>query len=155
MVEDLVVSGPLTRDMIEAGERLLRALDKRGWPVEAALWYQPVGEGPAGEPWVLMLASRSVAEAGPKEAYRHVLQALRHEGQGAARRLQLEHIVVVKPIHGVIERLARVVRTGPRDVAGQRLSSNAVGGTIVGDAYVYRMAPRRHDAPEPTGAAGS
>ena len=52
--------------------------------------------------------------------------------------LALEDIVMAKPDAPVIQLLRQVVATGP-GISGIRFTSNVINGTLIEDAYIYRL----------------
>ncbi len=132
MAEETLVKEVLTDQMIAAGAELLRGLDREGWPVVASLWLFE----PENNQWRLVLASPVVPESGPREAYRHVSEAL-HAVKPA---LSLGNVSVVSPQDPLIRALASAYGTS-REIEGRRVSRSAINGHFVEDAYLYRLLP--------------
>jgi hypothetical protein len=145
MAKDLVVNCCVTRDMIEAGERLTRLLDETGWSVPAALWYRFNRNDV--ERWQLTFASHTVAEEGPRASYGRMQDILRR-GNMEEPVPSLTDVTLLKLSDPIIQGLAEVVTTEPRAIEGHWRPSAAVGSTMLGDAYVYRMAPGVREAGE-------
>lgn len=60
----------------------------------------------------------------------------------------LTDVTLLKLSDPIIQGLAEVVTTEPRAIEGHWRPSAAVGSTMLGDAYVYRMAPGVREAGE-------
>jgi hypothetical protein len=131
MAEETLVKEALTEEMKNAGARLTRALDETGWPVVASFWYFESDENQ----WMLMLASPRVSAQGPLEAYEAVADALERLHQSYAN---LNHIRVVAPDHPVVRALTSAIQTG-WTIAGIPFSRQAINGSIIDDAYIYRV----------------
>ena len=131
MAEETVVKEVLSDEMKRDGAALTRALDEAGWPMIASFWYYESDDNF----WKLMLASPRVSTDGPKEAYGAVIDALDALHQP---RRKLKNITVVKPNNPIVEALASTVQTG-WTIGGIPFSRRAINGSIVEDAYLYRM----------------
>jgi hypothetical protein len=59
-------------DQVDAGKRLMAALEAKGFEIRLAFWAKPSDEGK----WYLYLASPFVSQKGPLEAYRFVLEVI-------------------------------------------------------------------------------
>jgi len=131
MAEDIVVKEVLTDEMKRDGAALTRALDEAGWPVVASFWYYESDDNF----WKLMLASPRVSTYGQRDGYGAVIRALDalHES-----RKKLKHITVVEPNNAIVRALASAVQTG-WTIDGIPFSRRAINGSIVEDAYLYRM----------------
>jgi hypothetical protein len=131
MAEETVVKEVLTEEMKREGATLTRALDEAGWPVMASFWYYESDDNR----WKLMLASPRVGTDGPREEYGAVIDALDALHQ---TRTNLKHITVIEPDHPLVRKLASAVQTG-WTIDGIPFSRRAINGSIVEDAYLYRM----------------
>jgi hypothetical protein len=72
MAEDTVVKEVLTDKMIDAGEALVRELDRRRWPVEDALWLYESD----GNRWQLAITSPNLEIEGPQRCYEMIREAV-------------------------------------------------------------------------------
>jgi hypothetical protein len=119
----------------QAGRRLLQELDKRHFPIDAALWlYRPEEDD-----WRLMLATPLVDEFGPSEGYRR-LQRVVQKVPGT--RLSLSNVELASPEDPFITLLRSAISTGP-GIHGVRFSRNSINGVFIEDAYIYRLLPLR------------
>ncbi len=119
------------------GEKLVRHLDKDGFPVSAAFWYYE------SEPdkWRLIIASNVVDDLGPLEAYRQLFESIGRLQKKARSQYSLDsfRIQLVKKRDRLPALLKRAVKTGP-GISGIRFTGNAIDGTLIDDAYIYRVA---------------
>jgi hypothetical protein len=124
-----MVATPLVDTYIDAGRRLIQALDESGFEIEAALWLYHT------EPneWRLLLALPLVDEIGPREVYRKIQAQV-----SASSLLTLRNVSVVSPEAEIIRLLRGAVKTGP-GISTIRLSGNVFDGVFVDDALVYRL----------------
>ncbi len=128
-----MVETQLTPELIREGAALVEGLDQAGVSPDAALWFY----FPDMNAWKLLLAEVNVGPEGPREVYRTVqrtLQTLRNQ----ISHLSLEDVALAKPDAPMIKLLAQAVTTGP-GIAGIRFKNNVVNGTLIEDAYIYRL----------------
>ena len=124
----------LTRELIDAGAKLVEKLDERGLAPDAAFWLY----SPEEEAWKLLLVEVKLAKKGPKAAYSEVQKILAKNGKEFGN-LRLDDLVLEKPDARIVELIRKAVRTGPR-ITGLRFKNNVIDGTLVEDAYIYRVA---------------
>jgi|GEM_PF-525830 len=131
-----MVAKTLTKKMILSGAALVAMLDKRGLAPDAALWlYLPdIGE------WKLVLAEVKLSRQGPRIFYK-LIQDTISEGGPQLRELSLDSIALAVPDAPIIGLLSSVVDTG-RGISGIRFRNNVVNGTVVEDAYIYRLSSK-------------
>jgi hypothetical protein len=123
-----LVTSYLVVNQIEAGEALLRELDKRKFRIESAFWLF-ISES---SDWRLFLATALVDDSGPRSVYTRLQKVL------VATRIDipLTDISVVSPSHEFVRLLQRVVSVS--GVSGIRFSRTSVDGVFFEDAYIYR-----------------
>ena len=129
-----MVEANLTKELIDAGARLVKKLDEVGLAPDAAFWLY----SPEEQTWKLLLVEVKLAKKGPKAAYSEVQKILSKYAQ-ELENIKLDDLVVEKPDAHIVELIRKAVRTGP-GVTGIRLKNNVVDGTLIDDAYVYRAA---------------
>lgn len=122
----------LVEENIEAGKRLLEALDSKHFRVSAALWFYLTEE----EDWRFIIASPVVEEKDLKKSYALVQTTLQHLSPPSG--ILLKHISIVSPKHELIKLLRVGIRTGP-GISGIRFARNTVNNVFIEDAYIYRM----------------
>jgi hypothetical protein len=128
-----MVEKNLTSELIREGARLLKGLDDAGVAPDAALWFY-FSDVSA---WRFVVAHTKVGADGPRALYRAVqktLQKLRNE----VTHMGLHDVTVAKPEGPLIAQLSKSVSTtaGPN---GVRSTRNVANGTLVEDAYIYRL----------------
>lgn len=124
MAEDSLVTSD-----VNGGEALVRALDRAGFPVPAALWLYY----PDLERWRLVIATPRARD--PQEAYISIGQIA---DQARIVSPELSRIRLVLPTDPTVATLSRVLRT--EGISGVRFTGNMVNGIYVDDAYIYRAA---------------
>lgn len=116
---------------IEAGQRLIRALDEAGYPVVAALWYYLAEEGE----WRLMIASPRVNTDGPISVYTEIQRVLTAESIP----LPLVQVSAVEDDNPVVTAFRLFAGTdGAPFLGGVPYSRTSVGDQFVIQAYLYR-----------------
>jgi len=130
-----MVETQLTPELITEGAALVAKLDAEGVSPDVALWFYFPDVGA----WTLLLGETNVGAHGPREVYKAVQKALRSLGTEVAH-LSLEDISVAKPDAPLFNVLRQVVRTGP-GISGMRFRRNYISGTMIEDAYIYRLKP--------------
>lgn len=128
-----MVESNLTKEMIDAGAVLIRKLDERGVQPDAALWLY----FPDQQTWKLVIAQEKVGVEGPKKLYRQV-QELIEELSQEMHDVSLDDVTLAKPDAPIIGLLRMTIRTGP-GLSGIRFRDNVVNGTVIEDAYIYRL----------------
>ncbi|MCH7885924.1 MAG: hypothetical protein IIC01_11845 [Planctomycetes bacterium] len=128
-----MVEADLSKQLIDAGAELIRRLDDRGIQPDAAFWFY----FPDISAWKLVLAQAQVGKRGPKGIYRQIQRTLT-AAKAELKPLELGHIALAKPDAPMVGLLRTVVRTGP-GIGGIRFTHNVVNGTLIEDAYIYRL----------------
>ena len=128
-----MVEKELTDDLIREGAVLVEGLDKSGSAPDAAFWlyFRDIAA------WKLVLAEVKVGPEGPREVYRSVqrtLNALRNQ----IAHMSLQDVAVAKPDAPLIRLLSSAIATGP-GISGIRFTNNVINGTLIDDAYIYRL----------------
>jgi hypothetical protein len=114
---------------IERGAELVRALDKAGFPVLAAMWLYRTDL----EAWRLTIATPRANDL--LEAYGEVQAVARQHGFEG---FDLTYIELVAPSDRTVSTLSRSRRL--EGLGGVRLSTSMIDGVYIEDAYVYRAA---------------
>jgi len=114
--------------MIEDGAKLLKALDDRGVPVRAAVWF----DDPEKMAWKLVVVSPVASSPGPLEAYLQIQQAM----SGLDLNIALDDITVMSPNSRKFEEFKRTME----GVAKEALlrPKRPSEGVVFDDAYIYR-----------------
>jgi hypothetical protein len=123
----------LTGDLIDAGRRLVLALDHRQLAPSAAFWFYTS----ESLDWTLWIAHKDVASRGPRWFYREVRKAIL-EPDLALRGLSLDSISVVEAKHPLVSLMLVAVATGP-GIHSIRFQNSVINGTVIEDAYIYRL----------------
>ena len=131
MAEDTVVKEYLSKEMIEAGEGLVRELDRRQWPVEDALWLYDS----ENNRWKLVISSPRVDTDGPLRSYEIIRDSLQQVPQ-AIGAISFFDVAVRSPTDRLIDAIGRERNTGPG--FQRHRFRGAVGGQFVDDALLYR-----------------
>lgn len=132
MAEEVVVGEQLTGEMIEAGKRLLRALDSSRLRFSGAFWLYMSDS----EAWRLVLVSQEVNIHGPRKVYGDIQDVLLKSQE--RKKLRLSDITVMENDAEFITSLRRAVGTSD-GIAGIRFSRNSINGHYIEDAYIYRL----------------
>ena len=123
---------PLVEKDMEEGRRLIEALDKTEFQVEAAMWFYSTDSGE----WQLLIASPFVEKNGPKKAYGFIQSELAKLSPTSG--ISLKDISVLSPKHHLIALLRKAIRTGS-GISSIRFTRNVINNTLIEDAYIYRM----------------
>jgi hypothetical protein len=125
------VTAQLTSEMVQAGEHLLRELDRHKFPAKTALWlYQ---EEP--DEWSLVIATPHLRSVGPLKIAKSVQKVISRSETS----IRLSSLALVDTKDRLIKGLS--TSFGKRAAAsGVRLSHAFIGGRFIEDAYIYRVA---------------
>jgi hypothetical protein len=129
-----MVATLLTDEMVRWGAELVGRLDERGYSPDAAFWFHL----PDTDEWKLVLAETKFSQEGPKAAYQVIQQALPEDEE--TKSLTLDVVAVTSPQSPLVSLLASAIRTG-HGISGIRFTNNVISGTVVDDAYIYRLDP--------------
>jgi len=114
---------------VEAGSRVVEALDKAGVSTKVAMWMTT----PEYEDGRLVIASSSLDQTRPMRAYERVAEILQKEFF-----YSLPPILILKMRDPFIQSL-RAIFGKTHSVEGMRLGGQTIGNRFVSDAYVYRI----------------
>jgi hypothetical protein len=128
-----MVKTNLTKEMEEAGAALVQKLDKSGIQPDAVFWFYFSDI----QAWKLVIAEVKVGKEGPKEIYRQIQRILAKFPQEISGVL-LDDVALAKPNAPIVALLRVALRTGP-GISGIRFKNNVINGTVVEDAYIYRL----------------
>jgi hypothetical protein len=128
-----MVEANLTKELIDAGAKLVQKLDERGLAPDAAFWLY----SPEEQTWKLVLVEVKLAKKGPKAAYAEIQKIL--AGEKELGNLKLDDLVLEKPDARIVELIRKAMRTGS-GITGIRFKNNVIDGTLIDDAYIYRAA---------------
>lgn len=122
---------------LDAGRRLIAALDAAHFDFRAAFWlYRSEADD-----WRLYIASPIVDEIGPLKTYKRiqdVLLGLDQTDNNPFDQLSLSNITVVSPRNPLVRALRKAAHVGPGDQE-VRICGNAIDNIYVDEAYIYRM----------------
>lgn len=127
-----MVAMTLTEKQIDAGEELLKRLDKAKVHVDAALWFYFL----ESQDWKLLLSLPHLIKQGPQAAYREVQKPLSKPSELLA--ISLDDVSIAKLNDPLIQLLKGAIKTGP-GVSRIRFSKNAVNRQWIEDALIYRL----------------
>ncbi|WP_404431972.1 hypothetical protein [Sutcliffiella horikoshii] len=124
------------KDYID-GECLITYLDKENIKVHSAFWLY----NDEINYWQLMLSTKLVDEAGTKEVYTVIKNALDRMAEKTKIKLSvtLQDISVISPSHPLVLSLGRELHTGPEAIDHIRYSKNTANNIYIEDAYIYRI----------------
>jgi len=131
--EEKMVAMNLTKEMIEAGAALVQKLDSSGFQPDAAFWFY----FPDVQRWKLVLAELKLGDQGPRQIYKKIQEVLSSE-QTDLHEISLGDVTLAKPDAPIVALMRDAIRTG-QGTSGIRLSNNVINGTVIDDAYIYRL----------------
>jgi len=127
-----LVASPLVERSIQAGRRLVDSLEMSGFRVVAAFWLLE----PETLEWKLLICSPLVDVAGPRLAYQKIQQTLKGL-RGLA--LDLREIRAVGTDDQTVRLMQKATGASP-GIADVRFRNSVIDGTLIDDAYIYRVA---------------
>ncbi len=132
MATEILVKESLSREMISAGAELIRLLDEAHFKASASLWFYELD----ANAWRLIIASPNVELDGPKKAYKQIQSVIAKMPEGQSK-IELKDITVVDSKDSLILLLRRFVKA--EGTHGIRLLNNMINGSLIEDAYIYRL----------------
>ena len=121
----------LVNESIENGEKLIKKLEERKFPIVAAFWRHLDEEGL----WRLVIVSPFVGREGPLRTYGYVREAV--DGLGRSVHFGLGDISVMSPSWSQFRDLRRTLE----GKEGSRLGVRGAGRWLDEDFYLYRWNP--------------
>lgn len=134
MAQNTLVKEQLTDAMIDAGELLLRELDRLGVPLTSAFWLFDIEVNE----WRLVFASPEAAKVGSLAIYRQLQSAVTALGPRISA-VPFSSIQVMNEDAEIVHLLGLAVKTGD-DIQRIRFSRNAINGRYIDDTLIYRVA---------------
>jgi hypothetical protein len=115
---------------IEAGKKLIEALDADGLVVRSAFWHYDS----ESDRWQLIIASPQVNRDGRIKVYERIRATLERSG---ITELSLSDLMVVREDDQLVGLLRAAVTTGP-GITDIRFTRNVIHGVFIEDAHIYR-----------------
>jgi hypothetical protein len=128
-----MVETNITKEMINTGAAFIQRLDEHGLRPDAAFWFYFSDE----QKWKLIIADVKVGTEGPKNIYQKMRKLLADYPDDISG-LSLDDVTLTRPDAPIISLLRVAIRTGP-GISGIRFKNNAINGTLIEDAYIYRV----------------
>ena len=110
----------------------IQRLDEHGLHPDAAFWFYFSEE----QQWKLIIAEVKVGTEGPKKIYRKMREIL--ENYPDVPGLSLDDVSLTRPDSPIIALLRTAIQTG-HGISGIRFKNNVINGTLIEDAYIYRL----------------
>jgi hypothetical protein len=138
MAEETLVKEALSKEMIDSGRELVRALLQRQVELTACFWLYSSERND----WRLVVAFPQVEKEGPLKAYETIQSVIRPLGaqqttpEGFRRLLRLTDVSVLEPSN----RLVRSVQSVPLfDEDGMQFKQSRLGDSFVEGVYIYNL----------------
>ncbi len=131
MAEKVLVTSTLSKEMIDSGEILLRALDKESLNIQSFFWLFY----PEEKTWKLIISSILVEQDGPREFYKRIMDINKQIEENI---ISLNDIVATDLRVDIVNLLSLLVETGD-GISGIRCSGNTINGVYIEDSYIYRI----------------
>ena len=125
------MSAQLTSEMLQAGEDLVRDLNRRKVTTKAAVWLYM--EEP--DEWRFVIATPHQRSMGLLPAYEWLQELMSKIGTP----IDLTSMALVDTKDSLVKGLSKSLRARS-GTAGMRLSHSIINGRFVEDAYIYRVA---------------
>ncbi|PPD45070.1 MAG: hypothetical protein CTY16_10720 [Methylobacter sp.] len=121
-----------SKEMVIAGENLIKRLDESDAQVQAAFWLLDDKE----KTWELTIVSPLVESEGPRNYYKRINDI--NESTNSEEVISLHDIRVSDTNNRIVKALKRSV-LGTAILGNNRLGKNFIGGVYFEDMYIYRM----------------
>jgi hypothetical protein len=133
MVEEILVKEQLTKEMIDAGARLVDRLVESGLPISVAMWFFT----PETNKWRLLISTPLAADS-PREVREQIDEARKSLGP-EAEELLFWSVGLISTRNELVQALTADMSL---ELAAKpvRLTRSAVRGRYIDDALVYRSA---------------
>ena len=131
--EERMVATTLTKEMIVSGGALVRKLDEQGLHPDAAFWLYSTDLAE----WKLVIAEIKLDTEGPRKIYKKIQDAISASKQDMPD-ISLDSVTLSMPDAPIVALLKRAIRTDA-GMGGIRLTNSVIDGTVIEDAYIYRL----------------
>lgn len=129
-----MASTALVDAKVSAGRKLIELLDKKRFPVTAALWFY---RGDSDE-WRLLISSPAADNRGTRASYRQIQEHLR-SGR-VTPGIKLDEIQIVPNNDPLLALLRTAIRTdGAPSIGSVRFQRNVINNVMIEDALIYRL----------------
>jgi hypothetical protein len=132
MAKELFMTQWFSKEMVVAGENLIKRLDESDAQVQAAFWLLDDKE----KTWELTIVSPLVESGGPRNYYKRINDI--NESTNSEEVISLHDIHVSDTNNRIVKALKRSV-LGTAILGNNRLGKNFIGGVHFEDMYIYRM----------------
>ncbi|WP_019866646.1 hypothetical protein [Methylovulum miyakonense] len=132
MAKELFMTQWFSKEMVVAGENLIKRLDESDAQVQAAFWLLDDKE----KTWELTIVSPLVESEGPRNYYKRINDI--NESTNSEEVISLHDIRVSDTNNRIVKALKRSV-LGTAILGNNRLGKNFIGGVYFEDMYIYRM----------------
>lgn len=132
MAKELFMTQWFSKEMVIAGENLIKRLDESDAQVQAAFWLLDDKE----KTWELTIVSPLVESEGPRNYYKRINDI--NESTNSEEVISLHDIRVSDTNNRIVKALKRSV-LGTAILGNNRLGKNFIGGVYFEDMYIYRM----------------
>ena len=132
MVERTLVN--LDPESIEAGEKLVQALEDRGVSVLAAFWML----GNSYADWRLALSTNTYEKDGPRAAVEEVQRTLLETGLSPS--LDLSRTLLLSAHNAKVKAFSRSLFSDPKSSNARRIYGVSAGPELIDEAYIYKLA---------------
>ena len=122
-----------SKEMLLAGETLIKRLDETDAKVQAAFWILDAEE----KTWKLTIISPLVESEGPRNYYRRIDNI--NESAKPDEEVIALHDISVSDTHNRIVKAIKRSVLGNALLGNNRLGRNTLGGVYIEDMYLYRM----------------
>jgi len=131
--EKTMVATTLTKEMIDSGGALVRKLDEQDLNPDAAFWLYSTET----QEWKLVIVEFKMSKVGPKGIYKKIQDTISTSKEDMPD-MSLDSVALAKPDAPIVALLKKAIHTGP-GISGIRFQNNVINGTVIEDAYIYRM----------------
>ncbi len=136
MDQEILVKGPLTKEMIREGEKFVRYVDELSdLDVHAYFWMHDI----EADDWYLVVASPEVQTKGPGEVYKKLQTVFAKIPKGQTI-MTLEDVTVIGTYRRVVKALKKTFKKYQK---GIRLKKYGLNGYFMEDGYLYEIKKKR------------
>ncbi len=132
MAKELVVRDHLTDEMIAAGDRLIKYLDKALAKIKASFWLLFPDKD-----WKLVLVSPLIKSLGPREIYKKI-QNYENQTDQDEKIIPITNVWIMTEDNEIAHSLNDFVKAHD-NISNIRLSKNVLNGHFIEDLYIYHI----------------
>lgn len=134
MVQGILVKEALSKDLVNAGAKLISLLEKKGLEIKVALWLFDI----ESEFWKLILYPKRYDSNDTFEMYKLALGCLEELNADNEEIILLKDVVITSKRNQYIASILKFIKGSKVKLGNNRLNKTYIEGTYFEDGFLYK-----------------